>query len=480
MRAWIKDHGSPAFFARVVMAIACATVVCLIVFVFDGYGGDNLVAHEGYHVESPFRGETLVVSRVTPLSEFTGLRESMSPASIETMAMMYMRRNPGVTIEIVAPFEFLEGTGLEFFQYREDIVLQLMSGTAPTLFEATALPWFDPRVNQYLADWYPLMQQDSYFNEYDFYTNVFTAISSNAQGRLVVYPYSFDSTMVMANTAISGIIDAVGLYDSLSLSEMHRLYHLYAVDIAIALYPMHSTLDAVMFSLGDFIDFGSGAIDFINHDFIQLITPSRYLAEYGSGVGAAPRWGLPEEESGLSINYLFNMASTLVFRHILGLDPVLFGNPLPKVNNDGEMLITPDFMFGLCANASPVQLSLAYDFIMFMQQYCDPLLPPSVPVYRPMLREYVEYRMWGALLRSFQHGWGGYAGGFEGACDTVISVLDGWFFNMPMAPLFVTSPIGNQMDSIIAEVILDFDNHIITGLQAAEYLQNRVSLHLKD
>jgi len=466
MREQIKKCAVP-----MQMQTVCAVVVaCVIVLGFVGCSrvspDDN---HEGYYSADPFYGETLIVSTVTSHADVGG------PASIETLAVLYMLENQGVTIEIVNPFANHRGSWLDLMQlYREYTTLQLMTGTAPTLFEASAFDWYDSRVNRFFADWYPIIQQDPYFIESDFYVNAFSAISSNAQGRLVVYPYSFSSWLVATNISMPGIMDAVISYNSLSISEMHRLHHLFAMNTPVALYSVHSTLDAVIFSLGEFVDFENRTADINNQVFIQFITLSRYLSELADGSGRV--WTTPEEEAALSASNLFNFVNTLAFQYLLEVDGVLFGNPLPKANDDGELLIFPDFTFALCASSTPTQKALAWDFIMYMQQNSSPLIPNSRPVYRPLARETVRHWMPRFNQWSQANGLGGYEGGFEAGSDTVFSILDG-FHNRPMALLHVIGSLGNPLDSIIIEVISDFDNHLITAEQAAEYLQNRISLY---
>jgi len=387
---------------------------------------------------------------------------------------MFQNDNPHIRLDITS-------FGFDREQYLEQIRLAFMAGNAPDLFLIDNLNYKDPDTVRFLADWFPIMYAQPNFYEGDYFMNVFHAASF--QGELFAFPTHFFWGMVAANTTVPGLAyelnqkAGVTAYDLIQLAEKF--------DSSLYIHQFFDPVVASLFSIFSggyvqrFIDMEARTADFNNQDFINFITAARdftnpdALQDLGANIQVIDN----AQEAQLSHRYFFLYYMPTTPQYLLPIENLIFDGHVPLVNHKGELVINPWTAWGLNGSATPNQKQAAWEFVKFMQspRFSDMFgSQRMVPTYKPLMRhEFIQSVPNDILFR--QNGWITAEGRIEAILDA-ISVIES-FASMPMVDSRI---IPDSIVDIKVEVIDQFERGFVTAEQAAEYLQNRVTLALME
>lgn len=297
---------------------------------------------------SEFYGETLTIA-------------TFSDLLIRDIVRLYMLENPGVTIEVI---ELMDE---DFREARERIGVELMAGTGPVLLNTIFVDNYDPRIGDFLVDWFTIMAADPYFNEEDWFMNVFHAVAVN--GQLNAFPVLFAHEIVMANSTIPGLREALADRDTVSILELMEIYQEYRGQWPHFLSENYDVAVAMFTYLDRFLDIEAGIVDFDNQAFIDFITRAREITSpdkaFGYTFSTIPI--SPDLERELSERYFFITTMSVLYQYHLNFETeLLFTDLTPLTNDEGELIIDPWQSFALNALATPTEQALAWDFIRFM------------------------------------------------------------------------------------------------------------------
>jgi len=434
--------------------------------------------------QSPFYGETLTVGVASARGGAT--------RNFRTIARLYMHENPGVTIEIIdSGFEY------DFDLARERVGLEFMAGTAPMLIETmfldrpnpSPLDYLHPAIAQHFADWLPIIAADPYFDEDDWYMNVFDALS--ADGRLIGFPITYDTmwgnTYIVVNTIVPGLLEMVGDRQTISITEMMEIHSQIAPTLDRPMYieSRFHTINAVGNNIDAFFDFETGRVEFNTPEFIEFITLARELTSPRRDANPpnfSATLGNREHNHFESQNYLFRRTWTSDFGIFdIFEEDIPFANPILLGNDNGEMLITPFNTMILNNAATDTQKALALDFLRFSMLHEDAVSTThhytAISSSARRLDEVFTRRTFNTV-------------------DTHVFRRDGWSLRenssyalaavrnnttaageMPMRDARYAPGIVREA---IYEILLQFHDGLLTAEQAAVDLQNRVVLMLME
>ena len=400
--------------------------------------------------------------------------------NITELVDMYMQANPGVTI-IANRFE-----DDDIWLYGSEMKAWLMDGTADDLLFNFHIDHWNSETNQYLADWFPIMQADPDFNEDDFYMNVFEATSIG--GQLFSLPLAFTYDMIAANNNIPGLADTFSLHNTVTVDDLLRIYREIQSETPKFLLDNHDALLAVYWSIDKFLDIENGTANFDSPEFIELITEARNITNPEKDFMIFTRYAEYDIEAMTQDNYFMNFFPAALQFMIPYEDELPFSGHVPVTNHRGELLIyTNDYVsFVLNDSSSSETQALAWNFMKFMQ---DPanfetnpnIFPFMVPVYRPLLQFLLELRvgfqfdpyheMFNLLDRQSTLS-------TEKAVDHVFEILD-QINQMPMSNLYIYySTI--EVATILHDYLTQFHEGQLTAEQTASELQSQISLALMD
>jgi len=336
-----------------------ALVVVFAALLFAACGGTDAAPDEPFvwpDSENPFYGETLTIAT----------NRRFFAAHYFTFAQTYMQRNPGVTIE----FEFLDDN---LDHSREQMAVQLMAGTAPTLIHRNYADQFMPMAQTMFADWNVLMAAHPEFDEADWVMNVFSA--SEVDGRLLAFPLAFGYLYVVANSTVPGLADALHGRQTIYVGDIMEIYGQYrdTTDEARPLYignfrNWHTgNLWALMMMEDDFFDFKTGFVNFSGPEFIETISRIRDWTRNAEYAFMFYEMGNRANEIELSQTAFFRVITNDHLEYLGVLDEeTIFVNPMRLTNRQGELFVHPGHSFFLNAGATHIEQALALDFIMFM------------------------------------------------------------------------------------------------------------------
>jgi len=387
---------------------------------------------------------------------------------------MFQNDNPHIRLDIT-------GFGYDREQYLEQIRLAFLTGDAPDLFLIDGLNYKDPDTVRFLADWFPIMHAQPDFYEDDYFMNVFHAASF--QEELFAFPTHFIWGMVAVNTNIPGLEHELNQKTGVTAYDLIQLVKSFDSSLYI-----HQIFDPVMASLLSianggyiqrFIDMETRTADFNNQDFINFITAARDFTnpDIPSQLDAYIQIIDSAQEVQLSNKYLFHHLTPFTPQYLFPIENLIFSGHVPLVNHQGELVIEPWTAWGLNENTTPNQRQAAWEFVKFMQtpRFVDIFeIPRMVSTYKPLMRrEIVHYAPSDYVFR--RNGWVTAEGRIQAVAEG-ISVLES-FAIMPMVDRRI---IPDQIVDIKVEVIDQFERGFVTAEQAAEYLQNRVTLALME
>lgn len=166
-------------------------------------------------------------------------------------------------------------------KYRDQLTTQLMAGDANDLFEGSTLADLKLHESGYLADMYPLMQNDPDFNEDDYFMNVFEAMSH--QGKLTLFTTTFFYHLFGVNNRVSADLTArFQQYGTVTNRQILDLYQEFAAESGLYAYVgMHAFTFWVQ-NIQDYIDFDNETGDFNNAEFIQLLRDLKEATKPGN------------------------------------------------------------------------------------------------------------------------------------------------------------------------------------------------------
>jgi len=424
--------------------------------------------------DEPAQPDESETSDTTPIDEMTlTISTPWVFNGLEEIAEFYMLNSTGVTIEVTT---FNNDPAL----YTEVITARLMAGTADDLMDNIGIDHRNAAINTLLADWFPIMRSDPYFNEADYFMNVFDAASVG--GRLFVLPTSFSYDRVAANTAIPELLDVLRQRSTISTSDMMEIHRIFPTSTPMFLHENHDVSFALRWNLHQFIDFENRTAHFDTPEFIEFITEAGDLTAPDKAFGLMH--GSPIYDDvymyDRSQRYLFLTYVNSAHQFLVDFEEeMLFSGYVPLTNDQGQLVVN-FWAYVLNGQSDPEVQALAWDFIKFLQnprlyEYRHWMLIP-MPVYRPLARFFLESDVPGWLHYFEEHyGWQ-VSGTVEAAVAAAIQRTDS-LAHLPMAEINFA---GQGVREIVGEVLEQFHDGLITAEQAAADLQDRVTLALAE
>jgi len=461
---------------RVTILLIILTCVAAFLVLYGG-GDDAYVELFAWDEHDRFYGLTLTIATTPELYR----------GSFGAFVGAYRLNNRDVQIHLID-----YGSDLE--RARERIGVELMSGTAPLLIDANLVDFHNPSTAVLLADWLPNIYNHPRFNEDDWFTNVFDATMRH--GGLYAFPSQFTHYYVVVNNNIPGLLEAVYGKQSISIGEMIDIFdRIYAT--FDNLQPMYignfSASWLLANSIDDFFDFESARVEFNSPRFIDFINRANEITS------SIPRSGARDTanrrlEAEFAQRYFFRLvlADALEYFSVFDED-TLFSNPMLVTNNQGQLLIDHRNTLVLNAGATPAEQAFALDFVLLLNGQ-------DGEGGRPLGDEMHEFLLGGAynthagarptnrhlllhdsmfsvhrFLPLVYSGWRTYLSRDEITEMSNIKITTA--AEMPMSTLrFAPWPIEN----IIFETLEQFESGLLTAGQAAQGLQNRITLVLME
>ena len=433
----------------------------LLVLVACGGRQDNDVFIWDENLENPFYGVTLTVA-VTQ-------REPM-----QRFARLYMDENPGVEIEIIVK-------GFEIDHIREQIGVQLMAGQGPKLMSAS---FVNQKRSDFFVDWIPLIEAHPGFTDDKWRMEVFDALAVN--GQLFAFPETVAFFTYSANINVPELSKALAYMESISPKEMIEIFHRFGG--AILGLSMNQTYSLGMHMLlfsRDFVDFDEGIVNFTDPEYIAMLEEISQITKH------LPASVLGEMESGgnwmplLAEYFMFNvnmspyrLASHDVFYGYLG-----FVNPLPLVNENGELVILPFEQWVLSAKSCTKQRALALDFMRFTQDFTNESVvrihetSQTVRHINTLNRSRFEHNIERflddiILIRSIEDN------RLRKPRDETLDYLIQYVNHAMSRPMSGIQTFPERIGQFFRETLDSLRLGIITPLEAATMLQNRVKLEI--
>ena len=335
---------------------------------------------------NPFYRETLTIAVILD-------------CDLRALADLYMELNPGVVIELVSLAQLSPGQqwwqvwqDLDFEEARDRIYRELLDGTAPVLLTSMLAPMtmFDPNyVQEWAADWMPLIEAHPLFTDDEWFMDVFRTAAGD--DGLYFFPAGFMYDYVAVNKDFFWLTVEFDMRESITVRDLILFYEEYGgAYLGFGIPDMLGMFVwAERWFIPEFFDFESGHVNFDSPEFIAHV----------EGALQAFR-GMPEAlmQFDPNINRQELMARYFMFNNFFGnfgtwsfamfglFDDCYFGYALPLVNNDGELYIFPNNTWFLNANTTLTQQALALDFVRFIK---DTTIPEvwhhhSMPGRRPL------------------------------------------------------------------------------------------------
>jgi len=479
-----------------------------------------------------FYGETLTISVSTDSSHMQALADA------------YMQHNPGVIVEVIPNYiayiydEIFDGTytyvhrnyalSLETAnEVRWYVNNRLENGTAPILICSRIIDHHNPRSVRYLADWFPIMSASPYFDEDEYFFNVFHAVAID--GRLYTFPTRFSYRMVVANSTVPGLVPLLGthndMYGGVTISQqMEMMRHLWSAGNQMYLDSYFDVFVGIWDYLYNFINMDIRHVDFNNQRFIDFITNALEITCPNTiyGQRRVSNRTTHARDVELRERYFFQHIGDTVFQYFVDFGEDFHGNyfafmaptpiiyshdeifdfssvltiadrdaqpqhnivaPAPIVSSRGELIITTYDSFVLNAHATAVQQALALDFMEFITSFASHtaitrLIQPPIqlmPINRDLFARIVGFAILDATSNIALASWTNYHGPVWAAQLNDIGIhLYTTIGEMPM----ITTQMPPEVTSIIFEELEAFHIGSVPAEETARNLQNRVSAAL--
>jgi hypothetical protein len=356
-----------------------------------------------------------------------------------------------------------------------------MAGVADDIIDASMLSHIDLSERGLIVDFLPLMQNDPDFVEEDFFMNAFRAFEY--RGGLYTFPIIFSNRFVGVNNTLSAeLIERFKQYETMSHRQMLELYFEYADTDTLFLSPDIDAMAFVFHNHRTFVDYENRAANFNTDDFVSLLTKIREATNpqrFADGrLDYSVNWdptGVPTPE--LFHRYVFMVAHHSNYRAFFPIsDRELFTHYIPFATDDGYISINSTIRFFI--NSASENIELAWEFLKFLaadEEYANLVSVLGVPIKREHFGsdtpDYIA--MWINILRENNFV---IEGDIKDIADNIISTMERWN-EMPMQ---INHSSSDNLREMIIETLTSFHRGFLTAEQAAEELQNRVTLYLME
>jgi len=473
---------------NLIRIIFCLSLAAVIAFCLAACGGDDASETDftiDWSTENPFYGETLTIG--TTQGFFNE----------EAFARTYMRANPGTTIEIINYGQISDHRGMPIAANIEAITarvgMQMMTGTAPTLLTGVLVDYRNLNTALLLTDWAPIMEAHPGFYEDEWDMNFFEAMSVN--GQMFAFPATYSFNYIVANSQVPGLVEAFSQYDSISLWDMVELYEQFAPQYrSMYLFSEMDIFYVVWSVLHDFLDLQSDVVDFDNQAFIDLITwardntPPREIRRHLQVLHTEDRGNTHGAELFFSQHYLFRTIPVYFFEYFPVLESdTIFLNPLPVVNANGDLVAWVNREYVLNAGATPIQQLLALDFMMFMNNPDDVTMwlahrdyYGNIPTNNPKLQFTAETTFLNMINQYFTGPSAHTQHQMAVSREEAVVMLYEEMARIREMPKADSRFAPQMIRDTLSEILGQFQDGLITAEQAAQDLQNRLTLILME
>jgi ABC-type glycerol-3-phosphate transport system substrate-binding protein len=366
-------------------------------------------------------------------------------------------------------------------RYMTQVGAQLMAGVADDIIDASMLSQTDLSERGFLVDFLPLMQNDPDFVEDDFYMNVFRAFEY--KGGLYTFPIIFCYDFVGINNTLSDeLIENFKRHETMSHRQMLELYFAYADTDTFFLSSDMDAIVLVFDNFRTFVDYENRTAYFNTDDFISLLNYVREATNPQRIADGRLGWPTSWDPTGAQTpeffhRYVFMVADHGNYRAFFPIsDRELFTHYIPFVTDDGNIPIRSTIRFFI--NAASENIELSWEFLKFLatdEGYANLFGSMGVPIKRDHFgRDAPEYiAMWINHLRANSFI---IEGETQEIADNIISSMRNWN-EMPMQ---IHHSSSDSLREMIIETLTSFHHGLLTAEQAAEELQNRVTLYLME
>ena len=335
------------------------TAIIFLALAACGGGGDAFVWDETR--DNPFYGESISIAVL------------YSTPELRQFARIFTSQNPGSNIELVplaGPGDGLLGMNADFDLLRDRLAVQIMAGQGPTVMDARFVNF---RNRAFFACWLPLIDAHPRFNDDEWFMHVFCALTEN--GELLVFPEFIDFHYVAGNIHLPELQRDMAGMETVTVSELVQLYNRHGeADSGYSLLRSDNVIWSNVWFSDEFVDFGTGFVDFMNPGFVGLLedafrimkpVPDSVWAEIartGSSLGFY-----------LKTNYfMFDIAVPLnPLPHGVVDGNLGFAEPMLLVNDEGEMIVSTwpaaQGRWVLSTGATSTQQAMALEFIRLTQ-----------------------------------------------------------------------------------------------------------------
>jgi len=396
-------------------------------------------------------------------------------SSISGIAGQYAMANPGVAIQVINTDTDEALKDLRGDELRKKISNQLIAGEGPVLIQCHIMDQRIPFMAGHFVDWFQIMEADPHFNQEEWITSVFDALSIN--GELFSFPSGFSFHLATINTTIPNYRQLWGNRDYITFIELMEIYHSMAETNPLYMDHPFTVYCIINFSWDNFMDFESGWVNFYNETFIELLSYARdytdyELSDWREGLALM---STAEIDRLMSERYLYSISgNSNMYQYFLDFEvPLLFGEVVPVANKRGEVIIrTNPVSFAMNANAPLVQQALAWDFVKFTAGSDTHSVMEwfGVPINVELFHLYLENTM--SLMKTAAEQQGLYIIDKANALNNLASQLNP-IISMPMTIDLVQS-VPKEIIWIIFEELERFRKDEASAEQTAADIQWRV------
>ena len=314
---------------------------------------------------SPFYGETLII-----LINYGWYNQHR----MRQMANGFELMHPGVSVEFA--FSYIVDNRIYFGVY-DDALDVFLRDHPPVLIQASTVGYPLHETNDFFADWRPVLQRHSDFDEDEWNMNVLSA--SFIDNELIAFPAMQTIRFFSANSTIPGLAEVFYMSDGKTTNELLDLYVLFeAQNDGFSLAVGYFFSYFISFHLPAFFDYNNRRVEFNSEEFVELLE----ILSYGVSI----RDFVAFQTAVMLVHYTVRGAyavdlisrDMLFYRNHLGfIDIDVFGlidydsyfvNPVPIVTEDGMLQVWPGFpsYSWILGSHDPVYQALAAEFLLFM------------------------------------------------------------------------------------------------------------------
>jgi len=288
------------------------------------------------------------------------------------------------------------------------------------------------------------------------------------------------------------LAEAFARYDFMTHSDLQRLHKQFSSERHPYMFFAYNVHWGIMYNLENYVNIPQGMANFQNSDFEQVLMQAQGIANNATSFvpffsGGMPFFVLPAIQNGL---YVFDRASvppTLQPFFQFEYDYFRGGHAF-MIDHSGYLLIN-NFApaFALTNSATPAQKATAWDFMMFIQN------PDNIggidiysrwmhgqPVYKPFFRRQMQQSVYYQLSNIRENL------GMRVKMDMSLpiahhaEIIGDTLYAMGNMPMRHIQTLTRPIENIIQDVLNQFHDGLIDARQAAEYLQNRITIVLME